>query len=377
MKVFKKILSVILTIILVVCIVSLIEISIESCIKGRLTIYGVTPIQIRSASMEASGIFIGDTVLTIPSSYKVGDIVAFRYGNDVWFHQIVSINNNSIQTKGSSNSVIDPFIISFSDIIGVYKGIKINLIVNYWLKLSIIIITYIIVILILLKYLLILIKKDKVSSSKQYKSKKYYTKHNHYFSNLLILFLSSICIALSTTAIGYAAPIVDVTTSSNNITYIAPAVNYKTTIAALYNMTYNQTSSHIVWYFNGYNKNGGGKYNPKANGSSLNSTGKNWAPLVNQDLANYLNVDISEVNTISWSIFKVSTNDFDIYFTYEDISKDSVGDEIGKVYRYKYDLSEFSYSTALVQSTYDGKTNLNTININSYSETNRVIFTIS
>lgn len=108
--------------------------------KESVSFFGFSVNKVLSDSMKESGFVSGDIVVTqkINSDSKVGDFVTFlvmpgnkpyKSGDNladttVWFHQIVSTEKldgiTYYQTKGTSNSVPDPFKITNEAIVGKY-----------------------------------------------------------------------------------------------------------------------------------------------------------------------------------------------------------------------------------------------------------------
>lgn len=52
------------------------------------------------------------------NSYKIGDIIGYYFNNRGIVHRIVSVNKNSIRTKGDNNTDVDDYTILKNDIIG-------------------------------------------------------------------------------------------------------------------------------------------------------------------------------------------------------------------------------------------------------------------
>ncbi|MBM4463575.1 MAG: signal peptidase I [Chloroflexi bacterium] len=63
-----------------------------------------------------------DMIITrpVPSQVKPGNVIAFRQGGKLITHRVVSVNGDSIITKGDANASPDPQPISRSQIKGVY-----------------------------------------------------------------------------------------------------------------------------------------------------------------------------------------------------------------------------------------------------------------
>lgn len=123
MKKVKKGILIVLTILLVI--VATINIYTFICIKviGKpiATINGYGMLEVVSGSMEPT-IHVGDFVIinTKAKEYKVGDIVTF-YDNEGSFvtHKIISIDNDSMITKGDNNTSVDG-VVPTKDIVGKY-----------------------------------------------------------------------------------------------------------------------------------------------------------------------------------------------------------------------------------------------------------------
>lgn len=90
--------------------------------------FGYSMVTVQSESMAASGIHKGDKYLIYSKDkYNTGDIIVFQYQNELWFHEIVECKeNNTYQTKGSSNLLIDPFTITKDQIKGKSTGVCLN-----------------------------------------------------------------------------------------------------------------------------------------------------------------------------------------------------------------------------------------------------------
>ena len=72
--------------------------------KGYSNLLGYSLVEVMSESMSASDIHKGDIyVIKDKDSYEVGDIIAFKYDNQIIFHEIINVSENGYQTKGSSN----------------------------------------------------------------------------------------------------------------------------------------------------------------------------------------------------------------------------------------------------------------------------------
>ncbi|HKL72580.1 MAG TPA: hypothetical protein VJY64_00120 [Candidatus Onthovivens sp.] len=91
-----------------------------SAINGSISFLNFEVATVGSASMVASGYEVGEKVIVnnLGKEYQVGDVVVFEKFNKLWFHEIISIEDGVIQTKGSSNPNPDPFTITASDIQG-------------------------------------------------------------------------------------------------------------------------------------------------------------------------------------------------------------------------------------------------------------------
>lgn len=85
--------------------------------------FGYSVVVVKSESMTASGIKRGSRYLIQKKSdYSVGDIIVFEHNNELWFHEIIDQVESQYQTKGSSNKLKDPFLISKQNIKGRYTG---------------------------------------------------------------------------------------------------------------------------------------------------------------------------------------------------------------------------------------------------------------
>ena len=72
-----------------------------------VNIFGYSIFEVATGSMKGS-IEVGDAVLVkIGDDYKTGDIVTYQNGNDFITHRVVSIEKDSVITKGDANNVND------------------------------------------------------------------------------------------------------------------------------------------------------------------------------------------------------------------------------------------------------------------------------
>ncbi len=73
--------------------------------------FGMTQIVIISGSMEPA-IKVGDMlVIREQKDYRVNDIVSYRSDSSLITHRVISVDGNSLLTKGDGNNVEDPPII--------------------------------------------------------------------------------------------------------------------------------------------------------------------------------------------------------------------------------------------------------------------------
>ena len=88
-------------------------------VSGCFRFYALT---IGSNSM-ANKIQIGDIVILDrkKEAYQVGDIIAYQYQGRIVVHRIYTILNDSYQTKGDNNSMIDDWIVHDKDIVGIVR----------------------------------------------------------------------------------------------------------------------------------------------------------------------------------------------------------------------------------------------------------------
>lgn len=115
----RKILGILVDVVIgIALVISLIFII--SSINGTPNFLGFTLIKVQSGSMSASGINVGDIrLIHKTNNYNVGDIIAFKHGHYVYFHQIVGVaENGGFITQGSSNSVVDIGVVEICDILG-------------------------------------------------------------------------------------------------------------------------------------------------------------------------------------------------------------------------------------------------------------------
>lgn len=102
------------------------------------------------------------------------------------------------------------------------------------------------------------------------------------------------------------------------------------------------------------------KYFKNHKGSTLDSTGKNYAPVI-QDVLDKLGIDTK--NTSSWRVVP-NGNDYDIYWTETNISNLPDGTEI-YVTKYNYSTKKFYYGKTTVGSHSDGANSIKHINVDS------------
>lgn len=92
-------------------------------LEGYTSYFGYSVVLVQSDSMQESQINKNSKYLIHKeNSYEVGDIVVFRHNNSFWLHEIVEVSGDKFQTKGSSNLLNDPFLITKKDIKGKYTG---------------------------------------------------------------------------------------------------------------------------------------------------------------------------------------------------------------------------------------------------------------
>jgi signal peptidase len=88
-------------------------------------IFGFGIYIVRSGSMEPK-INVGDTIITAPfrgtsgSDLKTGTVVSFQDGKALTTHRIVSIQGDSLTTKGDANEDPDPRPVAVTAVKGVY-----------------------------------------------------------------------------------------------------------------------------------------------------------------------------------------------------------------------------------------------------------------
>jgi signal peptidase len=79
---------------------------------------GFMPMVISSGSMTPT-LSVGDVVLIkSQKEYSVGDVVAYRFMNQVVVHRIIDVSDKGFITKGDANSDKDPFIVPRESVIG-------------------------------------------------------------------------------------------------------------------------------------------------------------------------------------------------------------------------------------------------------------------
>lgn len=102
------------------------------------------------------------------------------------------------------------------------------------------------------------------------------------------------------------------------------------------------------------------KYFKDHEGSTLDSTGQNYAPVI-QKVLDKLGIDTK--NTSSWRVVK-NGNDYDIYWTETNISDLPDGTEI-YVTKYNYSTKKFYYGKTTVGSHSDKKNSIKHINVDN------------
>ncbi len=89
-------------------------------------ILGYSQFTVLTGSMEPK-FYAGDVIVTSSNikELDIGDIITYKRGNANVTHRIVEVFDNGselqYQTKGDNNNVVDNYLISENDIVGVYK----------------------------------------------------------------------------------------------------------------------------------------------------------------------------------------------------------------------------------------------------------------
>jgi signal peptidase len=88
-------------------------------------IFGFGFYVVKSGSMEPK-IHVGDTIITMPfkgtsaGTLNIGDVISFQDGKALTSHRIISINGDSIITKGDANEDADPRPVGIAQVKGIY-----------------------------------------------------------------------------------------------------------------------------------------------------------------------------------------------------------------------------------------------------------------
>lgn len=120
MKIFLKSLFNFLILLVVIVIVFTLYGYYEVNIKGKsfVNYFGYSFFEVMSGSMSPN-IEVYDLVVVKlgDNSYKKGDIITYKVGNDFVTHRVFDMEYNGVITKGDSNNDVDG-VISNSDILG-------------------------------------------------------------------------------------------------------------------------------------------------------------------------------------------------------------------------------------------------------------------
>ena len=111
-KVFKVVGNIILDLLIVILIIALgfavnsfVQVKVMN--KGYSNCFGYTYFHILTGSMEKT-IMVDDYVFVkVTKDIKENDIISFKYENDIVTHRVVSIEEDTIQTKGDNNNTVD------------------------------------------------------------------------------------------------------------------------------------------------------------------------------------------------------------------------------------------------------------------------------
>jgi signal peptidase len=77
---------------------------------------------VRSESMKPS-LNMGDVVIVGPvkGQLKPGDIISYEQKGALIIHRVIEVKDGNIQTKGDANEAADPWLVSISDVKGVFQ----------------------------------------------------------------------------------------------------------------------------------------------------------------------------------------------------------------------------------------------------------------
>ena len=112
MKKVQKIVGKIVNVLIVIVIIAILFcayclFSIKVLNNKYVNIFGYSIFEVATGSMKGS-IDVGDAVLVkIGDKFDVGDIVTYQNGTDFITHRVISIEENSVITKGDANNVND------------------------------------------------------------------------------------------------------------------------------------------------------------------------------------------------------------------------------------------------------------------------------
>ena len=77
---------------------------------------------VRSESMKPS-LNMGDVVIVGPveGQLKPGDIISYEQKGALIIHRVIEVKDGNIQTKGDANESADPWLVSISDVKGIFQ----------------------------------------------------------------------------------------------------------------------------------------------------------------------------------------------------------------------------------------------------------------
>lgn len=321
MKIIKKTINIISSFFLILISFTSVDFLLESNIRGIPSCYGLTAITVLSNSMQASNINKGNLYLIKQEkNYCVGDIISFKFGNNIWFHEIISYDSTkeTFQTKGSSNLSKDPFVITKNDIIGKKVDIDINWITNNETKLLLVFSVYMIIMLIIGWFI-----SECFEPETNFKSKSntiYYKKNVKKVAIItLISLLTIIFCATNINIMSYvqSSPIQNIN-YVNEIAYTKPTISTDEALNIIIK-NYQDKKSELRKYFD------------KQFIKILDSTGPNYG----QSIAN---TELVMIKNCTWKIIKLG-NYLYVYYCAYNIDNFKVNAVLTPVYESCYSLN--------------------------------------
>lgn len=366
----KKVANIFINILVAIVIALSAIFSISTIKRGYTNFCGYSTVLVLSNSMSDSGIKRGDVKLIHKAdSYKIGDIIAFYYGDEeepiIMYHQIIGeTEDGGFITKGSSNKLPDARTTYSENIIGKQvNNLNYKLIVSVPFKVSLILLAYIIV-MIYIGWVISDIFRDETERSLRIKNRKIVkNKCGKIIIPLLVLF-SSLCICGR--------------------------------IQGVFCIEMNTLETKQTINFIGHNWDGSDKLNDDALSASLelkyalnnpsSDEGKALASAINarkssdwignmdqiSNVADNLDKVITAPDACTYIIKIKSTSSYELYITYEDYSNMRLYTRFGPVYKIvftmnysgEYEITSSDVGTATV-TYYDIKNNQMQLSFNT------------